>query len=96
MMNQSTMTEADWVCQRERKNGRDSLMQVQSTLARAQQEIDYLLDKYQHAESDAERARTISYCIEFMMPFLTNNMRIDLLAQRQAELLVLAKTVKDA
>lgn len=44
-MNQSRMTEADWVCQRERKNGRDSLMQVQSTLARAQQEIDYLLDK---------------------------------------------------
>jgi hypothetical protein len=31
-----------------------------------------------------------------MMPFLTNNMRIDLLAQRQAELLVLAETVKAA
>ena len=55
-------------------------------------EVDYMLDSYQSAESDADRARIMCYCIEFMLPFLTNNLRIDLLAQRQADLRVLAKT----
>jgi hypothetical protein len=31
----------------------------------------------------------MGYCIEFILPFLTNNLHVDLLAQRQAELLVL-------
>ena len=75
-----------------RDSSLESLKNVQSILGRAQQEVDYMLDSYQSAESDADRARIMGYCIEFMLPFLTNNLRIDLLAQRQADLRVLAKT----
>ena len=75
-----------------RDNGLECLQQVQRILGRAQQEVDYMLDTYQNAASDADRARALNYCIEFLLPFLTNNLRLDLLAQRQAELQVLAKT----
>ena len=81
----------DHVRQSTRDSGLERLKNVQSILGRAQQEVDYMLDAYQSAESDADRARIMGYCIEFMLPFLTNNLRVDLLAQRQAELLVLAK-----
>ena len=82
----------DYARQSTRDSGLESLKNVQSILGRAQQEVEYMLDSYQSAESDADRARIVGYCIEFMLPFLTNNLRIDLLAQRQADLLVLAKT----
>ena len=82
----------DTVRQCTRDNGLESLQQVQRILGRAQQEVDYMLDTYQNAASDADRARALNYCIEFLLPFLTNNLRLDLLAQRQAELQVLAKT----
>ena len=75
-----------------RDSSLESLKNVQSILGRAQQEVDYMLDSYQPAESDADRARIMCYCVEFMLPLLTNNLRIDLLAQRQADLRVLAKT----
>ena len=82
----------DYARQSTRDSSLESLKNVQSILGRAQQEVDYMLDSYQNAESDADRARIMGYCIEFMLPFLTNNLRIDLLAQRQADLRVLAKT----
>ena len=89
-------TTHDWAIKATRDQGRDCLQQAHSALGRAQQEIEYLLEVYDNAESDTDRARTLNRCIEFMLPFLANNLRVDLLAQRQADLLVLAKTEKPA
>ena len=82
----------DWATQMTRDHGQECLLQVQSVLARAQLEIECLLEQYQQAETDAARAQVLNMCIEFMPPFIANNLRLDLLAQRQAELLVLART----
>ena len=87
-MNQAT----EWATQMTRDHGQECLLQVQSVLARAQLEIECLLEQYQQAETDAARAQVLNMCIEFMPPFIANNLRLDLLAQRQAELLVLART----
>jgi hypothetical protein len=79
----------DHVRQSTRGIGLERLQQVQQILGSTQQEVYYMLDSHQSAESDADRARIMGYCIEFILPFLTNNLHVDLLAQRQAELLVL-------
>jgi hypothetical protein len=92
----STTTAPDWATKATRDQGLDCLKLAQTALARAQQEIEYLLEVYDNAESDSDRARTLNRSIEFLLPFLANNLRVDLLAQRQADLLVLAKTEKPA
>ena len=91
-MNQAT----EWATKATRDQGLDRLQDVQSTLGRAQHEIEHLLEVYENAESDADRAQALNHCIEFMLPFLANNLRMDLLAQSQGALLVLAKTGKPA
>ena len=87
-MNQAT----EWATTATRDQGLDRLQHVQSTLGRAQHEIEYLLEVYENAESDADRAQALNHCIEFMLPFLATNLRMDLLAQSQGALLVLART----
>ena len=89
-------TKPDWAIKATRDQGLDCLKLAQTALGRAQQEIEYLLEVYENAESDLDRARTLNRSIEFLLPFLANNLRVDLLAQRQADLLVLAKTEKAA
>jgi hypothetical protein len=86
----------EWATHMTRDHGHACLLQVQSVLARALTEAEYLLEQYQQADTDAARAQVLNRCIEFMPPFIANNLRLDLLAQRQAELLVLARTGRSA
>lgn len=73
-----------------RKQARESLLGARATLACAIKELDVYLDKFESAEDDGGRARVMNWVINHLVCNIQGNLRIDRLADHQAELTRLA------
>ncbi len=69
-----------------RRNGRDALVTARETLSRAIQEIDSYLAQFDGAQDDKARSRVINWAIHHLVCNIQPNLRIDLMADAQAEL----------
>ncbi len=66
--------------------GRDALAQARSTLERALREIDHYSARFEDAESLRDKADVMNWAINEMACTITPNMRLDMMASAQAEL----------
>lgn len=73
------------------KNGREAFDAVTEALERALREVRKYSEWYDQADNNKERADTLQYTIGYVTSNILGNMRIDLLAARQAELHKLTK-----
>ena len=70
----------------ERTQARKRLLSAVNTLQRSMYDMECLLEKLDEAKDDAERAQHISAAINHLVCNIQPNLRIDLLANSQAEL----------
>ena len=74
----------------ERTQARKHLQSAINRLQRSMYDLECHLESLETAEDDAERAKHLNAAINHLVCTLQPNLRIDLLAQSQAELAVLA------
>ena len=78
--------ENEFVAEMTRKNARESLMNARNTLARALQEMDSFVAKFDAAATDSDRAKILNWTINHLVSSIQPNLRIDMLADSQSEL----------
>lgn len=73
---------------REKANQR--LQDALKILQRSMDEIERYQDRFQDCKSDSERAQVINWAVNYLVCNIMPNLRVDLLADSQAELRALA------
>ncbi len=71
-----------YACESARERLQDSI----NTLQRAMYELECYEEKFNEAEDNAERAKVLNHAINHLVCNIQPNLRIDLLADSQAEL----------
>lgn len=71
----------------EREVARERLQDAIKTLDRAKEDLVRCLENFNDDETDRERARQVNYAINYLVSNIQPNVRIDLLAHSQAELI---------
>jgi hypothetical protein len=69
-----------------RQQAREALVNARAMLERAVREMDTYLDAFERAKDDGGRARVMNWAIGYLAANLHGNLRLDILADRQAEL----------
>ena len=69
-----------------RKQAKQRLQSAINSLQRAMYDLEIYADKYDSAVTDYDRAKVINYAINYLYCNIQPNLRIDLLADSQAEL----------
>ena len=72
--------------QQVREIARKRLQSAINSLQRAMYDLEVYADKYDNAGTDYERAKVVNYAINHLYCNIQPNLRIDLLADSQAEL----------
>lgn len=72
--------------QQVRELAKQRLQSALNSLQRAMYDLEVYVDKYDSAATDYERAKVINYAINHLYCNIQPNLRIDLLADSQAEL----------
>ena len=72
--------------QQVREIARERLQSAINSLQRAMYEMEVYAEKYENAGTDYDRAKAINYAINHLCCNIQANLRIDLLADSQAEL----------
>jgi len=72
--------------QQVREIAKQRLQSAINSLQRAMYDLEVYADKYDNASTDYERAKVINYAINHLYCNIQPNLRIDLLADSQAEL----------
>jgi len=70
----------------ERENARERIQDAIYTLKRAKDDLERCLANFDDAENDRERSRQLNFAIHYLVTNIQPNIRIDLLANSQAEL----------
>ncbi|WP_146182833.1 hypothetical protein [Limnohabitans sp. Jir72] len=73
-----------------RDKARKRLQSAINTLQRSMYDLECILEKLDEAQDDSKRARHMNAAINHLVCNIQPNLRIDLLANSQAELAVLA------
>jgi type VI protein secretion system component VasK len=72
--------------QQVREMARERLQSAINSLQRAMYDLEVYSDKFDNASTDYERGKVINYAINHLYCNIQPNLRIDLLADSQAEL----------
>ncbi len=83
--------EAEWQTQIAEQSAADALANARGTLVRALQELDTYIDKFSTADSTARKAELLNWTLNYLATGITPNLRLDLIANAQAEFTRLAK-----
>ena len=67
--------------------GHDSLTHARATLERALRELDRYIERYDEGKDAKDRADVLNWSINHLVTFIPNNIRLDLIAGAQAEML---------
>jgi len=78
--------------QQVREMARERLQSAINSLQRAMYDLEVYSDKFDNASTDYERGKVINYAINHLYCNIQPNLRIDLLADSQAELAKLEVT----
>ena len=73
------------------KQAADRLQDAVDTLQRCMCEVERYGERFSEAATDRERAQVVNWVINYLVCSITPNLRIDLLADSQAQLAALAQ-----
>ena len=86
-------TENEYLARQAQKKGKTSLGQAHYTLLVAAQDLARYIDEYNNADQCEEQARVIGCAIDYVSTMIIGELRIDWMADAQAQLLVAASKV---
>ena len=73
------------------QKARDALMTARSTLERSLRELDQYIERLDAAETSQEKSQVMNWALNALACNITPNLRLDLIANAQAELASVAK-----
>lgn len=83
--------ETEWQTQIAEHNAADALVAARGTLFRALQELDAYIEQFEAANSPARKAELLNWTLNHLATGITPNLRLDLIANAQAQFTRLAK-----
>ena len=69
-----------------RDAAKTALLQARLSLERAAEEIDNYIEKFRDAETDAEKATAVNWCIHYLASNVVRSLRLERMANAQTEL----------
>ena len=85
-------TEADYNTRYAETSGRDALANARATMQRALEELDRYIARYDEAEQLKDKANVLNWTLSHLATYIPNNVRLDMIAGAQAELIRAAAT----
>ncbi len=83
--------ETEWQPQIAEQNAADALANARATLIRALHELDSYIEKFDAADSPARKAEALNWTLNYLATGIAPNLRLDLIANAQAQFTRLAK-----
>jgi DNA-binding transcriptional regulator YbjK len=74
---------------------KERLQDAVNTLQRSMYELEVYIERFDQAETERERSQVVNWAVNYLVCSITPNLRIDLLADSQAQLAALAVEVGD-
>ena len=69
---------------------KERLQDAVNTLQRSMYELEVYIERFEQADTERERSQIVNWAVNYLVCNITPNLRIDLLADSQAQLAVLA------
>lgn len=69
------------------QSGHDALTRARATMQSALAELDHYISRYENAEGLKDKANVLNWTLGHLATYVPNNVRLDLLATAQAELI---------
>ena len=85
-------TEAQYTSRYAETSGRDALANARATMQRALEELDRYIERYDEAEQLKDKANVLNWTLSHLATYIPNNVRLDMIAGAQAELIRVAAT----
>jgi len=85
-------TEAQYTSRYAETSGRDALADARATMQRALEELDRYIERYDEAEQLKDKANILNWTLSHLATYIPNNVRLDMIAGAQAELILAAAT----
>jgi len=73
------------------QKAKDALMTARSTLERSLRELDHYIERLDTAETSQDKSQVMNWVLNALACNITPNLRLDLIANAQAELASVAK-----
>ena len=73
------------------QKAKDALLTARSTLERSLRELDHYIERLDTAETPQEKSQVMNWALNALACNITPNLRLDLIANAQAELASVAK-----
>lgn len=89
-MNDTQIQIADLMAKQAREKANQRLQDAVNVLQRSMYEIERYQERMQDVKTDKERAQVINWAVNYLVCNIMPNLRVDLLADSQAELGALA------
>ena len=80
-------TEAQYTSRYAETSGRDALANARATMQRALEELDRYIERYDEAEQLKDKANVLNWTLNHLATYVPNNVRLDMIAGAQAELI---------
>jgi len=74
---------------------KERLQDAVNTLQRSMYELEVYIERFEQADTERERSQVVNWAVNYLVCSITPNLRIDLLADSQAQLAALAVEVGD-
>ena len=74
---------------------KERLQDAVNTLQRSMYELEVYIERFEQADTERERSQIVNWAVNYLVCSITPNLRIDLLADSQAQLAALAVEVGD-
>jgi len=82
----NTQSTTDMLNQLKQQNAKQALIYARSILERAIHELDTYIDYLDKADSNSKRAQIMNWALHYLVCNILPNVRLDLIANAQAEL----------
>ena len=79
-------TPAEYQSHYAEQRGREAIAQARATLERALREIDSYAERYDSADALRDKTKVLNWTLNYLATSITPNLRLDLIASAQAEL----------
>lgn len=79
-------TPAEFQAHYAEQRGREAIAQARATLERALREIDSYAERYDSADALRDKTKVLNWTLNYLATGVTPNLRLDLIADAQAEL----------
>ena len=83
----SPTNDADYMAQHAETQGREALANARTTMERALAELDHYIARYEEVEGLKNKANVLNWTLNHLATYVPNNVRLDLIAGAQAELI---------